>query len=256
MKKLVRSGSPIDFDYSGNPSVTEPFGVPRSAARLLFDFGVTIACMKAPPPEGPVLDFGAGTGWITEWLARLGHKVVAFDVHGDLEGCLQRRLDADLRVRSELISYEQGDGHAMPFPNDSFGHVLCFDTLHHMHDFAQVFREFARVLKPGGRAVFVEPGAGHSRNPETIAFVAEQKTHDPTWIERDIILEEMDAVARGAGLSGLTVVPVPRTDSLMKFSLPDWQSYRRGWSRHRTAFAKRLARVNHHDRVIFHCDKV
>lgn len=253
---LHRLRPAIEFDDAGYPSVTEPFGLPRSAARRLFDFGVMVACMKTAPPEDLVLDFGAGTGWITEWLARLGHPVVAFDVHGGLGVCLQRRVEADLGVRAELITYEHGDGHAMPFTDDSFDQVLCFDTLHHMHDFAQVFREFARVLKPGGRAVFVEPGAGHSRNPETIAFVAEQKAYDPTWIERDIILEEIDAVARGAGLSGLTIVPVPRTESLMKFSLPDWRSYRRGWSRHRTAFAKRLVRVNHHDRVIFHCDKV
>jgi hypothetical protein len=41
----------------------------------------------------------------------------------------------------------------------------------------------------------------------------------------------------------------------MTFDLPGWQSYRRGCSRHRAAFAKRLARINSNDRVIFYGDK-
>jgi ubiquinone/menaquinone biosynthesis C-methylase UbiE len=44
-----------------------------------------------------------------------------------------------------------------------------------MHTYSLVFEEFFRVLSPGGRAIFVEPGARHSKSPETIAFLESQK---------------------------------------------------------------------------------
>jgi SAM-dependent methyltransferase len=185
----------------------------------------------------------------------MGRRVVAFDIHGDLEGCLQRRVDADLRIRPELVSYERGDVHGMPFPDGTFSHVFCYDTLHHMHDYGRVFGEFARVLEPGGRALFVEPGARHSSAPETIAFVEQQKVHDPTWIERDVVLEEIDGHAQAAGFTGLTVVPMPHPDSPLEFSLPEWREYRDGADHPRLRVADYLAYINYEERVIFYCDR-
>jgi ubiquinone/menaquinone biosynthesis C-methylase UbiE len=54
----------------------------------------------------------------------------------------------------------------MPFESGMFGHLLCYDTVHHMHDYPKVFAEFFRVLRPGGRGVFVEPGAAIAPRPK------------------------------------------------------------------------------------------
>src|SRR2546427_374114 len=150
---------------SGEP-IYEPFGHPRATGRLLFDFAVMACCLKGGMEREPVLDFGAGSGWLTEFVARMGYKVTAFDIHGNLEPLIKGRIAADQRIDPTLINFERGDGHVMPFPGQSLGHILCYDTLHHMHDYERVFSEFGRVLKTGGRAIFVEPGAGHSSAPE------------------------------------------------------------------------------------------
>ncbi len=251
---MKRSERPTGLDYLGNPAITEPFGVDRPAARLLFDFAVMAACINPLLAEQAFLDFGAGSGWMTELLARMGRRVAAFDLHGNLESCLQHRVDADLRTRPELISWRQGDGHAMPFADRSFGHIFCYDTLHHMHDYRRVFAEFARVLEPGGRAIFSEPGARHSTMPATIAFLQEQKAHDPAWIERDVVLEEIDGIARAAGFTGLAVVPTLPPDSLISFTLSDWRAFRAGKRSLRRAFADRLSEVNYDFHVAFYCD--
>lgn len=79
------------------------------------------------------LDFGAGSCWISEFIARMGKKVVAFDIHDNLNGCVTSRLAADKRINPSLVSFKRGDGHCMPFLSESFGHILCYDTLHHMY---------------------------------------------------------------------------------------------------------------------------
>lgn len=238
------------------PTLTEPFSAGRASPRLLFDFAVMSSLMSPPILDFPVLDFGAGTGWISEFCARMGLQVVAFDIHGDLRACLESRALMDYRIDENLLSFAHGDGHNMPFELESFGHLLCYDTLHHMHDYPTVFSEFFRVLKKGGRAIFVEPGARHSTSPETIAFVESQKKHDPAWIERDVVLDDIDRVARDTGfITGISVVPMPHPAALPVFSMKDWSLFRQGNEKLRCRLTDQLARINYWDRVIFYIDK-
>jgi SAM-dependent methyltransferase len=239
-----------------NPAVTEPFKAGRAASRLLFDFGVMASLMNPSVLDQPLLDFGAGSGWISEFCARMGLQTVALDNHGDLQACLENRAHADSRIDPGLLSFSHGDGHAMPFEPDTFGHVLCYDTLHHMHDYLKVFSEFYRVLRSGGRGIFVEPGARHSTSPETVAFVESQKKHDPSWIERDVVLEEIDQIARAAGFAeGLCIVPMPHPLALQTYSMKSWSSFRKWNPLKRLRLTNQLASINYWDRVIFYVDK-
>jgi SAM-dependent methyltransferase len=236
---------------------TEPFSAGRAAARLIFDFGVLASLMKPSMLEQPVLDFGAGTGWVSEFCSRMGLQVVAFDINEELlKPSLENRAKADSRITKELIRYASGDGHAMPFEPESFGHLLCYDTLHHMHDYSKVFGEFYRVLKEGGRGVFVEPGARHSTSPETIAFVETQKKFDPSWIERDVVLEEIDLIARKAGFkTGISIVPMPHPLALNVYSIEEWSQFRDGDEMQRLRLTDQLATLGYWDRVIFYVEK-
>ena len=89
------------------------------------------------------------------------------------------------------------------------------------------FAEFFPVCK-GTRGIFVEPL--HTAQPfaRTVAFVEAQKMHDPSWIERDVVLEEIDQIARAVGFTaGLGIV-------LMQAGLLALQTYSMGtWSRFR-----------------------
>jgi SAM-dependent methyltransferase len=203
-----------------------------------------------------ILDFGAGSCWISEFCARMGLKVVSFDIHGELDVILSKRINFDKRVNGDLIRAVHGDGHNMPFCSSSFGHILCYDTFHHMLDFEKVFSEFYRILFPGASAIFVEPGANHSKSDETQRFVAKQKKFDPSWIERDIVLEEMDCLAIRAGFrNGIVIVPVPHPFALSKYSMTDWNKFRSGNHFLRSNYTDDLSKLNYFDRVIFKITK-
>jgi SAM-dependent methyltransferase len=239
-----------------NAAITEPLVAGRSAGRLVFDFGVMASLLKPDASGFPVLDFGAGTGWISEFCARMGMQVVAFDIDTNLQGCLESRASADARIDPGLLGFANGDGHQMPFGAETFGHLLCYDTLHHMRDYPRVFSEFHRVLRRGGRAIFVEPGARHGSSPETLAFIEQYKKDDPDWIERDVVLEEIDAIAKGAGFEGgVRIVPMPHPLALQVYAMGEWALFRKGDAAQRARLTDPLAELDYWDRVIFYVDK-
>jgi ubiquinone/menaquinone biosynthesis C-methylase UbiE len=160
-------------------TINGPFGSARNSARLVFDFGAMISCFNDQQPNERVLDFGAGTGWISEWLNRIGYDVYAIDINPDIDNVINLRIDNDLRIQRERIRFETADGHDLPFSDELFGHIVCFDSLHHMKDYHGVLSEMHRVLSPAGRAVFVEPGAKHSTSKETKEFLRKYKADDP-----------------------------------------------------------------------------
>jgi SAM-dependent methyltransferase len=71
----------------------------------------------------------------------------------------QAREEATLRG-IENLTFDVMNAERMEFPAASFDLVCGFGILHHL-DLEKSLREIARVLKPTGRAVFLEP-LGHN----------------------------------------------------------------------------------------------
>ena len=235
-------------------SAMEPFNVGRSTFRLLFDFGVMLSCFSASSNKR-VLDFGAGTGWISEFLARLGYEVYAIDIDDDvMPASIRSRVLADRRLDLTSITAVIGSGMDLPFPDELFSHVCCFDTLHHMNDYPRTFREISRVLAPDGRAIFIEPGARHSRSQETIAFIETYKKDDPTWIERDVVLDEIVKISKESGFSNVIVLPT-LLPGLKSYTASQWTKFRLGNSSLETDFINLLKDFNYNEHLSFYCEK-
>jgi SAM-dependent methyltransferase len=99
-----------------------------------------------------VLDYGCGHGMAAVVLARRGARVTAFDLsHGYLDEARQRA-----RANQVCVSFVQADGERLPFADATFDRVWGNAILHHL-DLDRAGRELARVLRPGGVAVFCEP---------------------------------------------------------------------------------------------------
>jgi glycosyltransferase involved in cell wall biosynthesis/SAM-dependent methyltransferase len=232
----------------------EPFNVGRSTFRLFFDFGVMLSCFSSSPNKR-VLDFGAGTGWLSEFLARMGYEVYAIDVDADvMPSSIRLRVLADHRLNLKSITPVIGSGMDLPFPNGFFSHVCCFDTLHHMNDYPKTFREISRVLAPDGRAVFIEPGARHSRSEETIAFIETYKKDDPTWIERDVALDEIAQISKESGFSNMVVLPT-LLPGLKSYTVSQWTKFRGGDSTLAIDYINLLKDFNYNDHLSFYCEK-
>jgi SAM-dependent methyltransferase len=98
------------------------------------------------------LEIGAGTGYFSINLLRAGviGEAVATDISPGMLSKLERSA-AELGVRVETAACQAS---ALPFDDDSFDLVFGHAVLHHLPDLDGGFREFRRVLRPGGVVAF------------------------------------------------------------------------------------------------------
>ena len=236
------------------PGINEPFCVDRDVSRLLFDLSILLSCMKKTDNLN-VLDFAGGSGWVSEYLNRAGYSVTLIDINPEILRSVRNRIQADTRLDSNRLKAVICDGHNLQFCNDEyFGNIVCFDSLHHMSDFSLVFQEMFRVLEPGGRASFAEPGAKHAESKETIEFIRKYKSNDSKWIERSIILDEIYEIASKVGFSQFRVKPF-LLPSMADYSYHAWKKFA-SKKRKKQKYVSKLISFNWDIRVIFYFDKI
>jgi len=147
-----------------------------------------------------VLDLGCAGGFMSEALDDRGAQVTGIDPAEDAIEAARAHASANGRT----IHYDVGVGEALPYDDQHFDAVVCVDVLEHVADLAQVIREIARVLKPGGMLCFDTI----NRNPlasfavvtmaEDVLRLLPQGTHDPDmFIKPDELLGKL----RDAGLA-------------------------------------------------------
>jgi ubiquinone/menaquinone biosynthesis C-methylase UbiE len=113
---------------------------------------------QMPPPFGDALEIGAGTGYFTLNLMQLGaiERATATDIS---PGMLATLEDGAKSLGLEVTTVST-DAERLPFSDESFDLVFGHAVLHHIPDLARAFREFRRVLRPGGAVAFCgEPSA-------------------------------------------------------------------------------------------------
>ena len=102
--------------------------------------------------SGSVLEVGAGTG---ANLAHYNGKVESL-VFTEPEPAMIRRLQKKAREEAPLAKILRAPAEDLPFEDDTFDTVVSTLVLCGVDDQARALREIKRVLRPGGRLLFLE----------------------------------------------------------------------------------------------------
>jgi ubiquinone/menaquinone biosynthesis C-methylase UbiE len=129
-----------------------------------------------------ILDAGCGPGPNFEWLRPYG-EVVGVDHSAEAI-----RLANARHPDTDAI---QGDITALPFEDDAFDLALEFTVLALVEEDQRAVDEFARVIRPGGSVMLMEPAIPRLR-----------RDHDEVnGVRRRYRLDDMRAMAARAGLT-------------------------------------------------------
>ena len=146
-----------------------------------------------------LLDIGCGTGRFLDFLKQAWPRLPALGL--DLSEPYVRYAKRHLK-RWSRISLAVGNAELLPVPDESQDAVTSIFVFHELPPKVRriVFRECARVLKPGGRLVLVDLlQCGDQPDYEGLLELFPQNYHEPYY--RSYTNEDFSALASGCGLT-------------------------------------------------------
>ena len=108
-------------------------------------------------PGRRALEVACGSGGVTCRMAvESGAACVGVDINP--HGIEAARAAAATQGLADRVSFQVADaGRQLPFPERSFDALFCNDSINHFPGRLEVFRDWHRVLRPGGRLLFTDP---------------------------------------------------------------------------------------------------
>jgi SAM-dependent methyltransferase len=184
----------------------KPFYHPQDCAPSVTNLGHLLAGLRLQTGMH-VLEFAAGSCWLSRILVQLGCMVTSSDASTralEIGKELFKRYPPAM-PRPVEPTFLPFDGVRLNLPDNCMDRIVVNDAFHHIPNVEDVLREFFRVLKPGGLVGMSEPGRHHSR---TEASQYEMRTY--SVIENDFVLEDIWEKAQAVGFADIEICPILR----------------------------------------------
>jgi ubiquinone/menaquinone biosynthesis C-methylase UbiE len=129
-----------------------------------------------PQLQGDVLEIGGGTGANIPYYGQGVASLTVTEPSKPMVGRLQRRIN-ELAPQAKLLRAPAED---LPFEDDSFDVAVSTLVLCSVDDQPRAVRELRRVLRPGGRLLFLE----HIRSQEEKVARMQDRMN---WLNRIVV---------------------------------------------------------------------
>lgn len=194
-----------------------------------------------------VADYGCGPGYVTVELAkRVGESghVRSFDINADFVSRTRERAAANGVADRVTVTHLQND--MLPLEDDSLDRLVIKNVMVYVDDPLASFREFRRVVKPGGKVHAVDSDfymtAFDPVTPEDWRIVLDSALHA---FRTPAIGRKMRGLARQAGFSevAVQVIAVPETEGRMFNFIQNMAGYAREGGQHDEKTVQRVLDV-------------
>ena len=156
-----------------------------------------------------ILEIGTGSGLMTYFISKhFSEEVVGLDLSKEM---LEM---AKSRISNPKISFVVGDGTKPDFVNETFDAVIGVDIIHHLEDPRAAMAEWKKLVRPGGKMVFLETNVYNPINLRNIGVEHEVRSFLNT--DKNLTLWTKDG-----GWETVTVTPAAAyTPAGPKFMVP------------------------------------
>jgi ubiquinone/menaquinone biosynthesis C-methylase UbiE len=113
---------------------------------------------KIPTKLDKIIDIGCGFGRLFPAYQNHAENYILLDYAKNL------LKEAQENIKTNNVSFIQGDFYKMPVEDSSVDLAISIRTLHHVTDTPAFFAEVHRILKPGGYFIFEIPNKKHLLN--------------------------------------------------------------------------------------------
>ena len=169
------------YNLANKPPKHAGDGMDAETFRHFCDFA-NVSVALALPAGSRILDVGCGSGWLSEFFARLGYDVTGIDVSPDLVEMARGRVstvaygaDHETPLRCRFLVH---DAEGPPLAEE-FDAVVCYDSLHHFEDERAVVRNLAAMTRYGGEVFILEgdrPAEGSETEEELLEVMRRYET--------------------------------------------------------------------------------
>jgi len=167
--------------------------------------------------RGVALDAACGTGRHAATLSAMGHTVIGVDATPAMLEIARTKVPA--------CEFRIGQLEALPVEDASVDVITCALALTHVPQIAPVIREFARVLRPGGRAILSDMHPFMAMTSGVAAFPSDDGKPGFPYVEN--IIHHATEYVQAFIENGLRIVscaePTVTEEMLSRF--PTFQAY-------------------------------
>jgi 2-polyprenyl-3-methyl-5-hydroxy-6-metoxy-1,4-benzoquinol methylase len=179
------------YNLANKPPKFHGEGMDVETHRHFCDFA-NMAAALGLPAGARILDIACGSGWLSEYFARLGYDVTGIDISPKLIQIAEERVravpglvDHQTAMRCRFRAH---DVELTPL-DEKFDAIICYDAMHHFVDEHAVVRHFAAMLPMGGLLFILEgnrPPIASAAEAELVAVMRKYRTlespFDPAYL--------------------------------------------------------------------------
>jgi len=200
------------YNLANKPSKHTGDGMDEETHRHFTDFA-NMAVTLALPAGATILDVGCGSGWLSEYFARLGYDVTGMDISDDLIQMARERVertpynvDHETPLRCRFLTH---DVETAPLA-EKFDAVICYDSLHHFVDEHAVMRHLSAMVSRNGLLFILEgdkPEEGSATEEELVGVMREFATlespFDPEYLRSLVVAHGFNVIGDYVSVNGL-----------------------------------------------------